>query len=76
MKSVLEKGSQVSQSAKAYADRLAYLHDIANFLIQVDGLKESVQREGLSFEQKAVLKRAKDAIAHFAACIEEIEKHR
>lgn len=52
------------------------LPKISDFLKCFDELKESAQWGELSHDQEAVLKGAKEAIAHFAACIEEIEKHR
>lgn len=49
---------------------------MSKFLSRIEGLKKSAEEGQLTDKQKEAFEGAKDAIAHFAAWVEEIEKHR
>ncbi|WP_430679890.1 MULTISPECIES: hypothetical protein [unclassified Leptolyngbya] len=45
-------------------------------MLRVDELQQSARENSLSSSQLEVLEQAKDAIAHFIQCIDEVDKHR
>ena len=52
-----------------------YLLQMLELMVRLDELEQSACDKSLSSSQLQVLDQAKDAIAHFTKCVNEIEKH-